>query len=92
MKSIEFYDAQKQFKESYSAADVVKKYGKSLVGKRVMTQAVGEWPGGEAIVTKVRHDKNAPEIVCLVRSCNAKVNKQFGEMGCFHDEQMEVLE
>ena len=52
MRSIEYYEAQQGFKNPLSASAVVKQYGKSLVGKRVMTQAVGEWPGGEAIVTK----------------------------------------
>ena len=90
MRSIEYYDAQHGFKNPSLANAIVKQYGEKLVGKTILTQRIGEWPGGLAVVTQIRHDKNAPEIVCLVRHANQEYAEEFGEMGIFHDEKVEV--
>jgi hypothetical protein len=73
------------------ASELVAKYGKSLIGRKVVTQAVGAWPGGPATVTQVRHDKNAPEIVFMVKSLNAKIHLTHGEMGVFDHEDCTLM-
>lgn len=68
-----------------NAASALIKYGKRLVGKNVMTEPYGKWKGGIATVTKLRPDRNAPEIVFEVR------HPTQGSIGVFDHENIEVL-
>lgn len=70
-----------------TAEQLVKEVGELLVGQWVMTQKMGDWPGGVAQVTKV-YPKNDPlnRIVCSV-----KMEGQ-GEMGIFDHETLYLVQ
>jgi hypothetical protein len=70
---------------SGTAFDVVHTLGNALVGRTVVTEAIGDWPGGLATVIEITPDSNAPEIVMQVRS-------EHGEIGVFEREWLEVVE
>lgn len=47
---------------------LVKECGaKKLIGRRVVTPALGSYPGGLVTIIEVGHDDSAPEIVFLVQ-------------------------
>jgi len=56
-----------------------------LVGKNVMTEKIGEYPGGVARVTKLFPDLAAPEIVFTV------CHPTFGEIGVFEGEECNLV-
>lgn len=68
-----------------SALWVRNSFGEALIGKTVDTMAIGEWPGGPAVVINISPDKNAPEIVFTVK------HPEFGEMGIFEHEDVVIL-
>ena len=57
----------------------------ALVGRRVVTPAMGDYPGGEATIVELAPDPNAPEIVFTVR------HPQWGEIGVFAYEEVTLL-
>lgn len=58
--------------------------GVSLIGRKVDTEAIGEWPGGIAEVYAMNLDENAPEIIFHVR------HPEHGEMGVFDFEEISL--
>ncbi len=60
-----------------TAKQLIDIHGASLVGQRVETEAIGEYPGGIATVTELAPDPQAPEIVFNVR------HPAYGEIGVF---------
>jgi hypothetical protein len=74
-----------------TAAQLVLKYGKKLVGKKVLTVPMGEWPGGMATVTEIQPDENAPDIVFYVAHVQPKIRAQFPSMGVFHYEECDLV-
>ena len=79
-KDIDRFWLGKVFVET--AKKTVKRWGKKLIGKSVFTQEVGNWPGGWAIVTKIKPDAAAPEIVFQVE------HPVHGTMGIFGHEKI----
>jgi hypothetical protein len=80
--------------DGVSARKLVAEVGaKKLVGKRVMTQKFGDWPGGPAIITEVGHDKNAPEISFLVKHDTWRGLDELddGIMGVFSYEVVKLI-
>lgn len=67
------------------ASKLVQSMGASLVGREVLTAGVGEYPGGEAVVTELHPDPGAPEIVFNVR------HPSVGVIGVFDHEPVELL-
>ncbi len=67
------------------ANQLVQKLGRKLLGKKVNTPAVGEYPGGLATVIQLAPDQNAPEIAFQVSLA------QFGEIGVFEHENVSLL-
>ena len=65
-----------------SAEDMVTQFGEELIGKRVLTEEYGDWPGGIAVITEINPDPNAPEISFQVKS-------KHGEIGVFWHETCE---
>ena len=61
-------------------------YGKSLIGKRVLTESYGAWPGGVATVTRVKPDRRAREIVFNVSMPSYEDGE---EIGVFEHENVE---
>lgn len=59
--------------------------GVDLVGKKILTQRYGEYPGGIAEVTELAPDETAPEIVLNVR------HPTFGEIGVFDHEEVSLV-
>lgn len=68
-----------------SAKKLINRYGPSLIGQRVYTQAMGEYPGGIATVTEIEPDPNAPEIVFQVE------HPTFGSIGVFEYEKVALV-
>ena len=66
------------------AKDLVESYGKALIGMAVDTPAMGEYPGGKAVVTEIAPDPSAPEIVFQV------CHPTFGEIGVFGNEAVDL--
>ena len=60
----------------------VQLHGKFAIGHTVLTESMGDYPGGLAVLTEIYPDSNAPEIVCVVN------HPSFGEIGIFEDEEL----
>ena len=68
-----------------TAAELVKLFGRALIGARVhMIEPAGEVPAGWATVRQLTPDKQAPEIVMQVTQDN------YGSIGVFDNELVEV--
>lgn len=57
----------------------------SLIGQKIHTEAIGDYPGGPAEVIDLGHDREAPEIVLNVR------HPTYGEIGIFAQEHVILL-
>ncbi len=68
-----------------NAKQLVQKLGNKLVGLKVNTPALGEYPGGVATVIAIAPDGNAPEIAFQVRLPG------WGEVGVFGHEEVSLL-
>jgi|GEM_PF-3351571 hypothetical protein len=68
-----------------TAKQLIDIHGTSLIGQRVDTEAIGEYPGGIATVTELAPDPQAPEIVFTVQ------HPTFGQMGVFDWEHVVLL-
>lgn len=64
-----------------TALDLVNQLGTTLLGRRVNTQAIGDYPGGVAKVIKICPDPAFPEIVFEID------HPEFGEIGVFDYEE-----
>ena len=64
------------------ANELVKKLGAKLLGKKVNTPAVGEYPGGLATVVQIAPDQSAPEIAFQVNL------SQWGDIGVLEHEDV----
>lgn len=73
-----------------NAAGAVARYGKRLVGKYVITPAMGAYPGGLAKVIEVGHDPDAPEIAFLVEHVTWKDEDGSATMGIFENEAVQI--
>ena len=60
-----------------TAKQLIEIHGTSLIGQRVDTEAIGEYPGGIATVTELAPDPQAPEIVFTVQ------HPSYGDIGVF---------
>jgi hypothetical protein len=93
MRSIEIINAMNRdpLEGCPSASQVVVKYGKKLVGKRVLTDREGEYPGGIAVITGLMDDDE--NIVCYARNewTDAHEFDKQG-IGIFHYERLKVLD
>ena len=78
-----------------NAYDLVKKHGKNLVGRTIMTEQEGAWPGGKARVLELFPDKEgAPEIVMQVRGLERQgrhVDNEDDDIGVFDHEEVTLL-
>ncbi len=68
---------------------VVKLLGKELIGKTVVTPAMGEYPGGEAVVTELGEPYS--DIVFIVEHLTWKDDEGCSDMGIFEYEEVVVL-
>ena len=63
------------------------------IGDIVLTEQIGDWPGG---LSKVMHvgpeDLNAPEICLYVKSLDKEIAEKFHNMGCFENECLTIYE
>jgi hypothetical protein len=50
------------------AGEAVKRFGNTLIGQVIQTEAMGHYPGGPAIVSQINPDIGAPDIVLNVKS------------------------
>lgn len=67
-----------------NADSFVKTFAKKAIGMEIQTEAIGEYPGGKAIVTELYPDPECPKIVCNVK------HPTFGEIGIFSDETVGI--
>ena len=71
------------------ASAMVRKYGKKLIGKKISTLRMGDYPGGVATVMGIKPDPKAPEIVMDV----SNPDYENGDpIGIFAYEQVDFLE
>lgn len=68
-----------------TAKRLVRQMGNALVGRAVLTMAIGDYPGGNATVTEMAPDPAAPEIVSTVEHAT------FGSIGVVEWEQETLL-
>lgn len=82
---------QEEFKKKVgmkmNARALVKLYGRDLIGKTVSTPAMGEYPGGEAVVNNINDDENH-EIVFYVLHPTWTDSEGENEMGIFNNEEV----
>ena len=68
-----------------NALDLINTYAADkLVGRYVLTERIGDWPGGLALVVGFTPDPDAPEIVMYVQ-------QKVETMGIFEDEQIVLI-
>lgn len=70
-----------------TAEDLVRQYGRDLIGRKVRTIPIGDWTGGICTVTDIEPDGQAPEIVFSVRR-----DSDGEETGVFDEEPCEVVQ
>lgn len=69
------------------AQQLAEVFGESLIGQKLYTFPMGEWPGGYATVIEMLPDPGAPEIVFQVES------ETHGDIGVYgHEEVGYVME
>lgn len=73
------------FAAQMNAARLARQEGKFLVGRMIMTQPYGEWPGGLAVVTELLPDPGEPNIVFQVASA------EHGEIGVLAHEEVALI-
>jgi hypothetical protein len=64
--------------------ELIKKHGRSLIGRWVETETMGDYPGGLAVVTHINEDPVAPEIPLTVN------NPFYGKIGIFDFENVKL--
>jgi hypothetical protein len=62
-----------------TAKDLLRDHGEALVGRKVWTQRIGNWPGGLARVTKLYHDESAPDILFQVEGLEEQAKYPDGD-------------
>jgi hypothetical protein len=74
-----------------TAKELVLEYGKELKDRKVITEGMGDWPGGPAIVTSVASPNS--DIVMFVRHVDPKVMKdaEAKVMGIFSYETIRLV-
>jgi hypothetical protein len=68
-------------------------WAEALVGRIVMTEAIGHWPGGPAEVIEFMPDVEAPEIPYQVRHIHWAGDDliENGEIGLFENEEIQIV-
>jgi hypothetical protein len=67
------------------AKELVQRYGSRLINEWILTEPIGEYPGGIARVIELTPDKNAPEIPIQVNLPG------WGKIGIFEDETVALI-
>jgi hypothetical protein len=67
------------------ADEIVTIHGKDLIGREIITMAIGSYPGGVAKVTDIHPDPAAPEIPIQV------IHRDAGTMGIFEWEDVTLI-
>lgn len=68
-----------------TAEELVNLYGDDLIGEKIMTEAMGDYPGGIATIIEIHPDPAVAEIPIQVN------NPGWGEIGVFHYETVELV-
>lgn len=71
------------------AGEAVKRFGNTLIGQVIQTEAMGKYPGGPATVSQINPDIGAPDIVLNVKS---PAYDNGRDIGIFEDENIGVEE
>lgn len=74
-----------------NAKELVGEMGCRLIGRTVLTPAMGEYPGGLAKVVELHPDPGAPEIVFNVAHPTWKDDEDNNIMGVFEYEDVELI-
>lgn len=78
--------------DKMNAKDLVAEFGEKLVGRIVLTAAMGEYPGGFAQVVEINPDPMAPEIVFNAQNSAWMDDWGSNIIGVFEDEDVELEE
>ncbi len=68
-----------------TAKYMLQEFGTNLIGREIVTEPFGDWPGGIAKVTELTPDPKAPEIVFQVYQCPGR------SIGVFDFEEVEFF-
>lgn len=71
-----------------SAKFFVWKWGQQAIGKNILTQPYGAYPGGIAEVVNIHPDPEAPEIVMTVKHPTWTNEEGESEIGVFDHEEV----
>jgi hypothetical protein len=76
-----------------TAGELRAHYGDELIGRLIVTEPYGAFPGGPAKVLELYDDSNAPEIVLYVRYLYRDIvaTNENGELGVFENEVAHLL-
>ena len=77
-----------------NAKDLVDLMGQRLIGRTVLTEAIGIYPGGPARVTEIAPDPADPSIVMQVEHPTWREDdgdNERGSIGVFSYEELELL-
>lgn len=76
-----------------NAEVLVELMGQRLIGRTVLTEAIGIYPGGPAKVTEIAPDpEGAPDIVMQVEHPTWRDEEGNGSMGIFHYEEIAEID
>lgn len=71
------------------AHELLDKHGESLIGREIVTERNGGWPGGRSVIISLALDPEAPEIVFNVRGLEGSIKDE--EIGVFDYEKVELV-
>jgi hypothetical protein len=72
------------------AGDIVQAWGKALVGRKILTFPMGEYTGGEAVITKISPDRATPDIAFIVKNDSWEDDQGSHEIGVFGHEEVDI--
>lgn len=72
------------YRKRYVAKELVNKFGIELIGKAILTQQEGCWPGGPAEIIDIYPIAGDANIVLMVRN-------HLGEIGVFGTEECHLI-
>lgn len=84
MKSLREIIRDNEMADTVTARKLLDAHGRALIGKRVITPAMGDYPGGLSTVVEIAPDFTAPEIVFDVE------HPTYGRIGVFEHEQVRL--
>lgn len=74
-----------------NALTAVQLYGQALIGQTILTEKIGDYPGGPATVIEIWPDENAPDIPIMVSNPAYRDLDGDNTMGIMVHEEIQIL-